>query len=532
MSINLIPESAPFSTEQRAWLNGFFAGLLQMNAADPSGGSGGQAPAVGLLDAPAPAVEEEEDFPWHDPAISLDERLAMAKDKPPARQLMAAMAQLDCGSCGYLCQSYGEAIANGTEKTFTLCSPGGSETAKAIKQLVKLHINGDAAKNGVAANGAAEAVAAAPVGTRDNPATARFIAARKLNREGSAKDTRHVEIDLAATGLKYKVGDALGVYPFNCDELVDATIAASRFDSAAQVDCGGRAMPLREALREHKCLRTLASDLVEAAVVGGGADEMIDRLRALLDSDDLDSWDVLEFFEAFPAVRLTPQQLVDSLMPLRPRLYSIASSQHKFIDQVHRTVGRVETSLRGRGRKGVASTMFADRMISDQNLRVFIHPSHGFTIPADPAAPMIMVGPGTGIAPFMAFLQQREFDAASGRNWLFFGDQKRAHDYLYEEQLTAWQQSGLLTRLDLAFSRDAEGKVYVQQRMKENGAELFQWLEEGGYFFVCGDASRMAADVDRALHEIVAEHGRRSPADAKSYVAAMAKAKRYVRDVY
>jgi sulfite reductase (NADPH) flavoprotein alpha-component len=176
--------------------------------------------------------------------------------------------------------------------------------------------------------------------------------------------------------------------------------------------------------------------------------------------------------------------------------------------------------------------MLADRLAAGSEIEVFVQPSHGFTIPNDPSAPMIMVGPGTGIAPFMAFLQQRQADHATGKNWLFFGDQHEALDYLYREQLEAWNKEGLLTKLDLAFSRDSESKVYVQNRMREKGAELWAWLEKGGFFFVCGDASRMAVDVDKALHEIVAVHGRKTPEQAKQYVAELTKTNRYVRDVY
>jgi sulfite reductase (NADPH) flavoprotein alpha-component len=192
----------------------------------------------------------------------------------------------------------------------------------------------------------------------------------------------------------------------------------------------------------------------------------------------------------------------------------------------------VLNNVRNRDRKGVASTMLADRLEPGSSLRVFTQPSHGFTIPADSNAPMIMVGPGTGIAPFIAFLQQREADKAQGRNWLFFGDQRSATDFLYREQLESWRGNELLTHLDLAFSRDNENKVYVQHRMKDRGAELFQWLESGAYFFVCGDASKMAIDVDKALLELIAEHGKKTLADARVYLTAMATAKRYCRDVY
>jgi sulfite reductase (NADPH) flavoprotein alpha-component len=199
---------------------------------------------------------------------------------------------------------------------------------------------------------------------------------------------------------------------------------------------------------------------------------------------------------------------------------------------VHLTVGVVRYDLSGRPRKGVASTYLADRVLPRQPVRVFIHPSRGFAPPDDPTAPMIMVGPGTGIAPFRAFLQDRKAAGAAGRNWLFFGDQRRACDFLYQDELEQYLHDGLLTRLDTAFSRDGDAKVYVQHRMMEHGAELWAWLEEGGHFYVCGDAKRMAADVDRALHQVIETFGGKSAEDAKTYVKQMSKAKRYQRDVY
>jgi sulfite reductase (NADPH) flavoprotein alpha-component len=255
-----------------------------------------------------------------------------------------------------------------------------------------------------------------------------------------------------------------------------------------------------------------------------------------MESDLFDEYDVQEFLLAFGLVDLSSQDLVDTLAPLRPRLYSIASSQAAFPREVHLTVGRVENEVRGRNRKGVASTMFADRLDPGASLRVFVQPNHGFTIPADPTAAAIMVGPGTGIAPFMAFLQQRELERRQqnngGANWLFFGDQTRESDFLYEQQLTKWLETGLLNRLDLAFSRDSDQKIYVQHRMQQQGAELYRWLESGSYFYLCGDAQRMARDVESALLDIIVTHGNHSPAGAKDYLKALRQSGRYAADVY
>ena len=539
MTYQIVPESAPFSGEQRAWLNGFLAGVLGVLDQQPAqGGSAATlAAAASLLSPPLGAgnpvaQESEESFPWHDPALSLSDRMKLADGMPKERRLMAAMAQLNCGSCGYLCKTYSEAIASGNEKNLTLCSPGGSETAKTLRALVKETATQSASSTNVPAKSVepASSIEVAK-GTRNNPVQAKLIASDKLNGPGSAKDTRHVAIDLEGSGLSYRVGDALGLWPTNCDEFVSQVVGAAGLDANA-----------KDQLAE-KCLRTITPELLEVAIeivrnrpkhngsVAIDAD-LIARLEAFGESDELYEWDVLEFFDAFPSIGMSIEQIAGQLNDQRPRLYSIASSQSLYPSQVHLTVGRVENSVRNRHRKGVASTMLADRLKPGSNLRVFIQPSHGFTIPADPRAPMIMVGPGTGIAPFMAFLQQRQVDKATGRNWLFFGDQKRGHDFLYGEQLKSWQTNGLITRLDLAFSRDDASKVYVQHRMLQQGAELFAWLESGAYFFVCGDASKMAVDVDKALQEVIAVQGKMSASDAKQYLVAMTNEKRYVRDVY
>jgi sulfite reductase (NADPH) flavoprotein alpha-component len=223
---------------------------------------------------------------------------------------------------------------------------------------------------------------------------------------------------------------------------------------------------------------------------------------------------------------------LDSLAKLQPRLYSISSSQRAYPDEVHLTVGVVRYEESGRARCGVASTFLAERLEFGRSADVFVQQSHGFRLPVDDSTPVIMVGPGTGVAPFRAFLQERAAQKAAGRNWLFFGDQKSECDFLYREELLDYERRGVLARLDAAFSRDQSAKVYVQHRMQEHGADLWRWIEQGAHFYVCGDAKRMARDVDAALCEIVAEHGRRSSAEAKDYVHRMSLEKRYARDVY
>lgn len=513
--VSLIPESAPFDEEQRAWLNGFFAGMTGIEEITGQGSGAGLATNAGV----AEVEEEDEDFPWHDDSLGIDERLELAEGKPHKRKLMAAMAQLDCGSCGYLCQTYSEAIASGEEDNLTLCSPGGKETVRAIKKLVKLN----AESGGDAATVTAPA-AKADDGkwSRKNPFGAKLISNAKLTGEESAKDVRHVEIDLAGSDLEYRVGDSLGVYPSNCPDLMDEIVAACEMSDGDQPD-----------FLADKDLTTATEELAEWFIenlIESNEKKKAEALAA--DEDMLDELDVLDFLKSFKTLKIPFSDLLQAIPLLNPRLYSIASSLKKHPNQVHLTVGKVTYEKNERTRKGVASTMLAERVEAGNLLKVFIQPSHGFTVPANPNAPMVMVGPGTGIAPFVSFLQEREATGATGDNWLFFGDQKSETDFLYRDMLEGYVSNGLLQKLDTAFSRDQEHKIYVQDRMRESGAELFKWLEAGGYFFVCGDANRMAKDVDTALHEVIAQHGNMSADQAAEYVKELAKSNRYERDVY
>lgn len=534
MSTTLIPDSAPFTDEQKSWLNGFFAGLLGIDENAVNNPQVLNAAIGALPDANGTTVEEqEEEFPWHDPGMELEERQQLAQGKPFKRRLMAVMAQLDCGSCGYDCQTYAEAIADGSDKSLTKCVPGGKETSRALKKLMaEAPTNGQAPadSNGAATNG--KAVSESKY-HRDAPFTAKLLRSDKLNKEGSAKDTRHVEIDLSGSDLKYRVGDALGVYPTNCDELVGHLIAHLELDAEAKVVTKeGSTTLLRLALNENCCLKEISDDFIEAIKSQLTDQRELNRFDAVCAADEIDDMDVLDLLQEFPTARFDPQSFVSSLSPLQPRLYSIASSQSVVGEQVHLTIGRTMSEIRNRLRKGVASTMFSDRMEAGNPVRVFVQPSHGFALPSDPAVPIIMVGPGTGIAPFRAFLQERIHQKSPGKSWVFFGDQKQACDFLYEEEFQGYLNDGVLTRLDTAFSRDQERKVYVQDRMREHAAELFAWLEEGAHFYVCGDAKRMAKDVDTALQDIVQSQGNKSSEEAKQYVKQLAAAGRYQRDVY
>ncbi|TWU23888.1 Sulfite reductase [NADPH] flavoprotein alpha-component [Novipirellula galeiformis] len=526
---SLIPDTAPFSQEQRAWLNGFFSGMMGIQSNTQQGEAlaamGFSSETIATPSEPA----EEEDFPWHDESLPILDRMSLAEDKPLDRKLMAAMAQLDCGSCGYLCQTYSEAIASGTESNLSLCSPGGKETKQMIKKLLK-------DSGGAEASGAAAAPLAgdAPGASRSAPYTAKLLASRCLNKEGSAKAVHHVEIDLSGSGIKYEVGDALGVCPSNCSELVSEILQRIESDPNAEVTTPlGNTKPFKLGLQEDCCLKDPSDELLESLISRTADATSKQALAKMLEDGVPDGVDVLDTLSLASDVKLTASELMETLEPLNPRLYSIASSMKAVGEQVHLTVGKVLYEREGRVRKGVASTMLTDRLESGSSLRIFTHANHtGFTVPTDLNVPIIMVGPGTGIAPFVAFLQERVATKSSGKNWLLFGDQHEAYDFLYEEQLQAYVEAGCLQRLDTAFSRDGDKKVYVQDRMRENGAELFQWLTEGAHFYVCGDASRMAADVDRTLKAIVAEHGNMSEEQADQYVASLSKTKRYVRDVY
>jgi len=538
MEISLIPDSAPFNPEQRAWLNGFLAGWIGLNGPGASASADGLAAAGNALAAIVQAAPPEpEPEPWHDPALAIGDRLALAEGKPLAGRLMAAMAQLDCGACGYLCRTYSAAIANGAEAKLNLCTPGGSETSKALKRLLKEESPAGAAP-ATPATAATEASRRAPAKrngwSRENPYRARVIDTRNLNGAGSEKETRHVEIDLGADGPSYSVGDSLGVVPENCDALVDDLIAALGAAPGLPVTApDGASVNLREALLAHCCLSEVTDELI-ALLADAAADpaEAAAVRRLTDDPDPIDGHDVLDLLHRYPSARPPAPAFLAALAPLKPRLYSISSSPKRHSGQVHLTVRKVVYDARGRTRKGVASTMLADRVAPGSPLRVFVQKSHGFTLPADPVAPVIMVGPGTGVAPFRAFLHERDAAGAAGRNWLFYGDQRGGLDFLYESELRDFLDRGVLTRLDTAFSRDGDNKLYVQHRMLERGAALYDWLQSGAYVFVCGDAKRMAADVDRALREVVRTHGRLDDDGARSYVAALTVAGRYRRDVY
>ncbi|SIR17518.1 sulfite reductase subunit alpha [Bosea sp. TND4EK4] len=519
--VQVIPETAPFSEEQRSWLNGFFAGLLALDNAGVTALSPSENAAV-------MSQAEDDGAPWHDPAMALPERQRLAAGKPLPRRLFAAMAQQDCGQCGYVCESYSAAIASGAEPRLNLCAPGGKETLRAVKALVE--------ETGATPAAAADARPASaelgpPGRCRENPALATFLSRRKLNGPGSEKETWHVEFDLSECGLDYVVGDAFGIVPQNDLRLVDAVIAL--LGARPGADIGGRT--LRERLLTDHALGPAPDALFQliSYVTGGQTRAKARLLAAGEDPDgDLDRLDVLGALHKFGQARLSPEAFVEALDPLQPRLYSISSSHVATPGRVSLTVDAVRYRIGTRPRWGVASTFLAERVQPGEAVPVYVQRAHGFGLPDNPETPVIMCGPGTGIAPFRAFLHDRRATKAPGRNWLFFGHQRRTSDFFYEDELDAMKQEGVLTHLTLAWSRDGREKIYVQDRMRERGTELFGWLEQGAHFYICGDAKRMAKDVELALVDVVAAHGGYSAEQALAYVAGLKKAGRYQADVY
>jgi sulfite reductase (NADPH) flavoprotein alpha-component len=547
-SPSLLPESAPFTPEQRAWLNGFFAGMISIDGSAVTPLSPAQSAALmpGALPSPEGQVADGDDgeAPWHDQSLPLAERMKLADGRPLRRRMMAAMAQQDCGQCGYNCQDYSAAIAAKTEERLNLCVPGGKETARMLKTLyaefggqpaavAKAPAPAPDADAAPAANAAPAAKAAPPQSghSRDNPATATFLSRTRLNKPGSAKETWHVELDLKGSGIAYVVGDSFGVFPANDPALADAVIAA--LAAPPDFPIGGRT--LREVLIDGVSLGAAPDMLFQlySYITGGARRQVAQALASGENPDgDADTLDVLAAIEKFSGTRPDPEAFIEALDPLQPRLYSIASSPKVDPDRVALTVDAVRYPVGQRTRLGVASTFFADRIAPGTKLRTYVQRAQHFALPADPAVPIIMIGPGTGIAPFRAFLHERMASKAPGRNWLFFGHQRSGYDFFYEDELAGMKAKHVLTRLTLAWSRDATEKIYVQDRMRDVGRDLWAWLAEGAHVYVCGDAKHMAKDVEAALIEVVAAHGLRSTNEAVAFVAELKKSGRYQQDVY
>jgi len=580
MKIAYIPEDAPFNEDQRAWLSGFLAGLhsrLAMNLAAPPPAAtadlaaprpplrilyGTQTGNAEIVAGDAAAAAKAQGF---DVTVSGLDEIALDEfaglryvlivtstygegEMPDNAELFwealssAVAPRLEGVSYGVLalgdtsydgfCQA-GKLIDTRLEQLGASRVVGRTDCDVDYEAQATEWVQG-AVGSLVTLAGASGSPGTPPPSsvmrsgwTRKNPFHAEVPVNRLLSRAGSDKEIRHYEFALAESGITYEAGDALAVIPENDPALVEAIADHFRVSVSTLVD----GEPLGELLGRRYEISAPSRDLLSEVESRAESEEFSHALRGGV-KEVLDTWlygkDILDILR-IGGDALSLEEFMGLLKPLQHRAYSISSSSLAHPDRIHLTVASVRYQSLGRERGGVCSTFLADR---GGSARIFLQPNKSFRVPSDDEAPMIMVGPGTGVAPFRAFLQEREQRGAGGRNWLFFGDQHRAHDYVYENELDTWYSSGLLDRLDLAFSRDQTEKVYVQTRMREHGADLFGWLQDGGHFYVCGDATRMAKDVDKALHEIVAEHGGFGAEEASEYVNTLKREKRYVRDVY
>ena len=562
-----IPESAPFTAEQRQWLNGFLAGMFSGGTpAEPAapkapllvlyGSQTGTAETLAKKAAKeaekrgfAPKVvcmEKYESVAWEKESNVLVLTSTYGDGEPPdnAQAFWGWLAADTAPRLEHLSYSV---LALGDTNYPAFCEFG----KKCDERLASLGAKCAAARRdcdidyeapfaewttsalgamgtNTAPTPAGVSEEAAPDGySRKNPYPAKLLGNRLLTGAASQKEVRHFEIALGDSGLTYEVGDALGVLPTNAPHIVDAVLRTLGCDGEEAVSVAAGEVPLRLALSKHFDITKPSNELIAAV-----AERVPTFAKLFADKAALKSWlygrEVPDLLAEL-AQPFAPAELLALLRKMAPRLYSISSSMKAHPGEVHLTVGIVRYEAHGLARGGVCSTFLADRA---GDVPVFVQASHGFKLPANGDTPIIMIGPGTGIAPFRAFVEERVALGAKGKNWLFFGDQRRATDFLYEDTFTDWLRDGHLARLDLAFSRDQAEKIYVQHRMTEQAAELWAWLESGAHFYVCGDASRMAKDVDVALHKVIETAGGKSAEEAVAYVAKLKTDKRYQRDVY
>ena len=383
----------------------------------------------------------------------------------------------------------------------------------------------------VAASGAVNEVHTSPY-TKEAPLPASLSVNQKITGRDSLKDVRHIEIDLGDSGLRYQPGDALGVWYQNDPALVKELAELLWLKGDEPVTVNDKTLPLAEALQWHFELTVNTANIVENYATLTRSESLLPLVGDKAQLQHYAATTPIVDMVRFSPAQLDAQALVDLLRPLTPRLYSIASSQAEVESEVHVTVGVVRYDIEGRARAGGASSFLADRVEEEGEVRVFIEHNDNFRLPANPQTPVIMIGPGTGIAPFRAFMQQRAADGAEGKNWLFFGNPHFTEDFLYQVEWQRYVKEGVLSRIDLAWSRDQKEKIYVQDKLREQGAELRRWINDGAHIYVCGDANRMAKDVEQALLEVIAEFGAMDIEAADEFLSELRVERRYQRDVY
>ncbi|MBS6740547.1 NADPH-dependent assimilatory sulfite reductase flavoprotein subunit [Phytobacter sp. RSE-02] len=387
------------------------------------------------------------------------------------------------------------------------------------------------AQAAVTATGAVNEVFSSPY-TKEEPLTATLSVNQKITGRDSEKDVRHIEIDLGDSGLRYQPGDALGVWYQNDPALVKELVELLWLKGDEPVSVDGKTLPLSEALQWHFELTVNTGNIVENYATLTRSESLLPLVGDKAKLQHYAATTPIVDMVRFSPAQLDATALIGLLRPLTPRLYSIASSQAEVETEVHVTVGVVRYDIEGRARAGGASSFLADRVEEEGEVRVFIEHNDNFRLPANPETPVIMIGPGTGIAPFRAFMQQRAADGAEGKNWLFFGNPHFTEDFLYQVEWQRYVKEGVLNRIDLAWSRDQKEKVYVQDKLRQQGAELWRWINDGAHIYVCGDANRMAKDVEQALLDVIAEFGAMDAEAADEYLSELRVERRYQRDVY
>lgn len=472
-----------------------------------------------------------------DNALGLHEYLHGRK-APKLGQLRYAVLSLGDSSYEYFCQTgvdFDQRLASlGAERILDRvdCDVDYEETADQwIGQLLDRLIT--SAPSSAAPTTSPSATATVAQYDRKHPFSAPLLDRVTLNGRGSSKVVHHLEFSLEGSGLRYQPGDSLGVHVQNDPILVARILEQAQLDGEQTVTLKNNTLALHQALQHHLELTRLTPPTVQQWASLSEAHELQQLTgdkRGLIDW--LHGRDLLDLLQEYPIGGLSAQTLVDHIRRLPPRLYSIASSQAAVDEEVHLTVAAVRYQQRERLREGVGSTWLTDRLALDETAPVFIDTNKNFRLPSDPNVPIVMIGPGTGVAPFRAFMQEREAEGHAGKNWLFFGDRNFRTDFLYQREWLQWRKQGLLSQLDVAFSRDGPDKVYVQHRIREAGSELWRWIEDGAHLYVCGDANAMAPDVHEALIDVACTHGRKSRENAEQYLRELTRSKRYQRDVY